>query len=226
MHAESDRLTIHSSFGAWLRSERERRKITIASIAESTKILGALFEGLENDDLSRWPDGLYRRAFVRAYAQAIGLDSQMVVNEFVTRFADAPAASATSSLDVGEETELRITLAETRFQPRLILQTIARRLGAIGLDLGVIALSSAALWMIVDPVFALGMVACGYPAASVLILGNTLGMWTFAEPPKNRARRSSVFRRAHDGVLGLFNERPAPAATPVDHPMASFEPSA
>ena len=56
------------SFGARLRYERERRKISIASIAENTKILGALLEGVERDDVSRWPTGFYRRAFMRAYA--------------------------------------------------------------------------------------------------------------------------------------------------------------
>lgn len=76
------------SFGARLRQERERRNISIASIAESTKILGALLDGLENDDVSRWPTGLYRRSFIRAYATAIGLDPEPVVKEFLERFPD------------------------------------------------------------------------------------------------------------------------------------------
>src|SRR3712207_6249754 len=81
------------SFGARMRHERERRKISIASIAEGTKILGALLEGLENDDVSRWPTGFYRRAFMRAYATAIGLDPEQTVKEFVERFPDPEAAA-------------------------------------------------------------------------------------------------------------------------------------
>ena len=76
------------SFGARLRRVREHRRISIASIAESTKILGALLEGVENDDVSRWPTGLYRRAFMRAYATAIGLDPEPIVREFIARFPD------------------------------------------------------------------------------------------------------------------------------------------
>lgn len=82
------------SFGARLRHERERRQISIASIAESTKILGALLEGLENNDVSRWPTGLYRRAFMRAYANAIGLDAEATVKEFLERFPDAESSQA------------------------------------------------------------------------------------------------------------------------------------
>ena len=77
------------SFGARLRAERERREISIASIAHKTKILGALLEGLENDDVSRWPTGFYRRAFFRAYVVAIGLDPEPAIREFTERFPEA-----------------------------------------------------------------------------------------------------------------------------------------
>jgi cytoskeletal protein RodZ len=81
-----------ASFGARMRYERERRNISIASIAEATKILGALLEGLERDDVSRWPTGFYRRAFMRAYAGAIGLDPDVTVQEFLEHFPDPDAA--------------------------------------------------------------------------------------------------------------------------------------
>src|SRR5687767_6604500 len=85
---------VPTTFGGRLRHERERRKITIASIAENTKILGALLEGLENDDVSRWPTGFYRRAFIRAYATAVGLDAEAVVREFNERYPDPEATPA------------------------------------------------------------------------------------------------------------------------------------
>ena len=61
------------SFGSRLRYERERRQIALKSIAESTKISVALLEGLERDDVSRWPSGIFRKSFIRSYAEAIGL---------------------------------------------------------------------------------------------------------------------------------------------------------
>lgn len=85
---------MNDSFGARLRRERERRQITLAQIADTTKIKASLFEGLERDNVSRWPNGIFRRAFVRAYAQAIGLDPELTCREFVERFpepGDLPA---------------------------------------------------------------------------------------------------------------------------------------
>lgn len=82
----SDRDTDRGSFGPRLRAERERRGISIDTIASVTKVGGDLWEGLERNDFSRWPSGIFARAFVRDYARAIGLDSDEVVNEFCRLF--------------------------------------------------------------------------------------------------------------------------------------------
>ena len=76
------------SFGRRLRYERERRQINLRSIAETTKIGVPLLEGLERDDVSRWPSGIFRKSFIRSYAEAIGLDPDPVVREFVDVFPD------------------------------------------------------------------------------------------------------------------------------------------
>ena len=89
------------SFGSRLRHERERRQIALKSIAESTKINIALLTGLERDDVSRWPSGIFRKSFIRSYAEAIGLDPDTTAREFVERYPDplevehaAPSAGA------------------------------------------------------------------------------------------------------------------------------------
>ena len=74
------------TFGPRLRAERERRGISIDTIASVTKVGGDLWEGLERNDFSRWPSGIFARAFVRDYARAIGLDSDEVVDEFCRLF--------------------------------------------------------------------------------------------------------------------------------------------
>jgi hypothetical protein len=80
------------TFGARLRSQRESQQLALAAIAEETKINLALLEALERDDLSRWPGGLFRRAYVRTYAQKIGLDPERVVREFTELYPDPVAA--------------------------------------------------------------------------------------------------------------------------------------
>jgi cytoskeletal protein RodZ len=70
------------TLGARLRQRRERQQIPLTTIAEQTKIKVSLLEGLERDDVSYWPVGIFRRAFVRAYAHAIGLEPDAVLREF------------------------------------------------------------------------------------------------------------------------------------------------
>ncbi len=77
-----------NSFGSRLRLEREHRQIALKSIAESTKISIALLEGLERDDVSRWPSGIFRKSFIRSYAEAVGLEPDAVVREFVELYPD------------------------------------------------------------------------------------------------------------------------------------------
>src|SRR5215211_4126803 len=76
------------SFGGRLRHERERRQIALKSIAESTKINITLLEGLERDDVSRWPSGIFRKCFIRSYAEAIGVNGDATVREFIERYPD------------------------------------------------------------------------------------------------------------------------------------------
>lgn len=87
-------MTDPRSFGAWLRRERERRGITLRAIADRTKIGAGLLEALERGDVSRWPGGIYRRAFVRGYADVVGLDAELVVANFERVFPADPSAPA------------------------------------------------------------------------------------------------------------------------------------
>lgn len=74
------------TFGPKLRSERERRGISLDTIASVTNVGVELWQGLERNDFSRWPTGIFARAFVRDYARAVGLDSDEVVDEFCRLF--------------------------------------------------------------------------------------------------------------------------------------------
>jgi cytoskeletal protein RodZ len=76
------------TFGARMREQRERQQVALSTIAEQTKIKVSLLEALERDDVSHWPSGIFRRAFVRAYAHAIGLEPDAVVREFLELYPD------------------------------------------------------------------------------------------------------------------------------------------
>ena len=76
-------VTMPESFGARVRRHREARDISLKTISDQTKIKLSLLEGLERDDISHWPAGIFRKAYVRAYALAIGLDPDGIVREFL-----------------------------------------------------------------------------------------------------------------------------------------------
>ena len=186
----------NESFGARLRAIRERRRISIASIAESTKILGALLEGLEQDDVSRWPTGLYRRAFMRAYATAIGLDPEPIVREFIARFPDPeettiPTAIVAAPLP-GTRAVLRLTLAEPAgtFAGGDVVHEIRRRLIAVVADAAVLGAIAAALYVVVGAFWApLALAIVGYYFGSILLLGNTPGVCLVASRAASDSRR-------------------------------------
>ena len=70
------------TFGPWLRRERERRGISLETIAAKTNVSIELWIGLEANDFSKWPGGLFARAFVRDYARVLGLDGDEVIDDF------------------------------------------------------------------------------------------------------------------------------------------------
>jgi hypothetical protein len=74
---------MQESFGARLRQQRESRQIDLVAIAAQTKIKVSLLEGLEKDDVSMWPYGIFRRSYIRSYASTIGLDPDEVLREFL-----------------------------------------------------------------------------------------------------------------------------------------------
>lgn len=94
------------SFGARMRQRREEQGIALVAVAELTKIKRSLLEELEHDNVSHWPSGFFGRAFVRAYAQAINLNPDAVVREFLEAHPEpveevAAAAGSSSASDSG-----------------------------------------------------------------------------------------------------------------------------
>lgn len=186
------------SFGARLRRERERRNISIASIADSTKILGALLEGLENDDVSRWPIGFYRRAFLRSYATAIGLDPEETWLEFAARH---PEPQDTLSPAAPEPTDrrarLRVTLADrvAWFAGGPVLERVPARIAAVTFDLVIVGVAAIFSFVALGQFWVpLSIAAVSYFCGGVLVLGNTPGVCLFAPTPGGQGKAAAVPR--------------------------------
>ena len=76
-----------TDLGIRLKEARVARGISLRDIAAATKISVVALEALERSDYSRLPGGIFSRAFVRAYALAVGLDPEAAVNDFLAEFA-------------------------------------------------------------------------------------------------------------------------------------------
>lgn len=79
-------------FGPMLRARREKHGVTLQAIADSTKISLSLLRALERNDLTRWPRGIFRRAYFRDYLAAIGIPAEPLLREFLQLFPDEPLA--------------------------------------------------------------------------------------------------------------------------------------
>jgi transcriptional regulator with XRE-family HTH domain len=180
------------SLCARLRRERERRQIALSSISANTKISASLFEALERGDVSRWPSGIFRRAFIRAYAGAIGLDPDIVAREFLEQFPDpldpgAPAAPAepvpAAAIAKPETTTLRLKLADapTPFLRGRLLSGMRHRWAAVACDGGFVVAIALCAFMAFDKFWLpLGVAMLTYYLGGILLLGNTPGVCLFA----------------------------------------------
>ncbi len=190
------------SFGARLRREREQRQISLADIADRTKIVATLFESLERDDVSRWPAGIYRRSFMRAYAEAIGLDAVATVREFCERFPDpsepgraqpatetaaGPVAAVVPPAGVAAPATalpaLRLTLVDTGlpFTGGRFIADARRRWSAAAWDLGSLLAIGISIFVMVGRFWMpFGIIALCYYVGGILVLGNSPGVCLFA----------------------------------------------
>ena len=73
-----------SSFGDWLRRQREMREISLRDIAERTKISLRYLEAMEADRFDLLPAPIFAKGFLREYARYVGLSPDDVVNHYLS----------------------------------------------------------------------------------------------------------------------------------------------
>jgi Helix-turn-helix domain len=76
--------------GASLREARARRKLSYDQIEAETKIRAKYIRCMEDEQFDVLPSGTYVRGFLRTYADYLGLDGQLYVDEYSSRFGDLP----------------------------------------------------------------------------------------------------------------------------------------
>lgn len=86
------------SVGASLKAARDEAGLTLADVAERTRIRQTVVEGIENDDFRLCGGDIYARGHVRSIARVLGVDPE----PFVAEFDEAHAVTAPSAAQVFE----------------------------------------------------------------------------------------------------------------------------
>jgi transcriptional regulator with XRE-family HTH domain len=202
-----------TAFGERLRMERERRRITLDSIAANTKIGLPLLQGLERGNVSRWPSGIFRRSFIRAYAEAIGLEPDEIAREFLERFPDplelpSPVSLRPARPDVAGRHDAVEKKKQSKTTPAAACECVLRlklaepgsiaapgnphagiwaRCAAVACDAGVLIAIGFMFYIAFNRFwmpFAIAVAA--YYAGSILVLGNTPGVSLFLQATIHR----------------------------------------
>ena len=112
--------------GNSLREARLRRHIEFSDAEHGTKIRGKYLRALEDERFELLPSHTYIKGFLRSYAEYLGLDGQLYVDEYNSRFVigeeDAPIRSPR-----------RVPAAKSRRSARRESNIVLLALTAIGL---------------------------------------------------------------------------------------------
>ena len=206
------------AFGPNLRRIRVQRGISLERISEATKVSADFWVGLERNDFSRWPSGIYARAYVRAYAFEIGVDPEATVNEFCRWFAQGDRRASRvvkeQAAIVGHDLQWKDDLAPgmiDRRAPTPVPQpdvlspafTRMRRFTAAGADLAAILVVSILLkeFVVSGWLTTVAAVAAIYHTAALVSIGSSPAVWvleTYLEsrhPEVRRTKSSPKFVR-------------------------------
>lgn len=74
-----------AEIGVTLREARMRAGIDIAEVESRTKIRAKYLRALENEEWSLLPGTTFVKSFLRTYAEALGLDAKLLVEEYKFR---------------------------------------------------------------------------------------------------------------------------------------------
>ena len=229
-----------TAFAAELRRARERRGLSLDALAEQTKVSATLFAGLERADLSRWPSGIFRRAFIRSYAVAVGLDPEETVARFSRLFHDPAADPKSTKVSKSKPTESPADILQAEHQAslaaaapeaiddepgsRLALEharvargygAVARRLASGLLDVSIAVMPAALVALVVGAQWFWPVVACVAIAghlACVATTGTTPGAWLMGQlaAPRVLVAPARAERRRAEGDTNTAPRRHVP----------------
>jgi cytoskeletal protein RodZ len=165
--------------GNSLREARLRQALDFPEIEQATKIRPKYLRALEDEQFDILPGQTYVKGFLRAYAEYLGLDGQLYVDEYNSRY-----------IHVDEETPLRArsTSSLGRAGPRF--------------ESSVILVALAAIAILTLLVFAAWRFGSNAPETAILDLSAQPPAASPTPKPKKRSSTAPKARMTITGALG------------------------
>jgi cytoskeletal protein RodZ len=82
------------SLGGYLRKQRELQQLSVAEIAQTTRIPARILKLIEEDRFEELPADVFVRGFLRAYARAVGVEEAEVMELYDRAYRPEPEAAA------------------------------------------------------------------------------------------------------------------------------------
>jgi hypothetical protein len=166
--------------GSSLREARLRQDLDFPAIEAATKIRGKYLRALEDEQFSQLPAQTYVKGFLRTYAEYLGLDGELYVDEFNSRFV------------VGEE-ELPIRVRRTA-QPHVRKRVAANVLLAALVGIALLTALVIAAWK------------SGSPSRQHVVGMSPPPAKQQPKNPRATATASITLRGLHSGALVLIRK--------------------
>ena len=122
------------NIGSRLRAAREAKGLSLSQLADQTRVRISALESIEAGDFERLPEPIYVQSYLRAFAQAVGVPVDPVLEAFRRTSPSVPPASAVAAA-VSRRT------IETRPSAGLSMGGIALGLAALALVAGYLFVS-------------------------------------------------------------------------------------
>lgn len=104
------------AFGEILRNARVQKGLTPSDVAEGTRLLIQVVEGLENEDFRRIAAPIYGRGFIKLYAELLELDPEPLIADFMNLYSGArvPPVLTKKVLDPSDDSAIPAPVPVTR----------------------------------------------------------------------------------------------------------------
>lgn len=130
-----------TELGELLRKTREEKGLSLYDIQESTKIQRRYLEAIENGNLDALPGQFYARAFIRRYAEVLGINTEEILNQFSNEIPPPPVTPV--------ETEESTPILQRNNGKREMFVPSSKWISRVLVALGIVVVLSV-IWLIVS----------------------------------------------------------------------------